>query len=708
MTTRTSIPRTQPRTPTVAGRGPLLSLAVFFFLLAIPLYGNTLRNLYALDDGLVLTGNSYVKSGIRGIPDIFIHDTFQGYFKERKDLISGGRYRPLSIATFALEHQVAGFSPAMSHAINLLLYGLTGALLYILLARLFRSEAKDPWWSAPPFLITLLFMTHPLHTEVVANIKGRDEILAFLFGIAAFLAFLSYFERPGGKGTLNLLGGGVFLLLGLMAKETVIPFVGIIPLGLWFFRRGHRRRLPVVFGSLILPVVVYFAARMVFAGPMKIVHTAELLNDPFAYASTEERVATIFKTLGIYLRLFFFPHPLTHDYYYNQIPLTRFGDPSSWIPAIIALGLAIFAMAGLRHRSPIAFGLLFFAITFSIVSNLFFSIGTTMAERFLYIPSLGLAISVVFGGRSLSEKLAGRMGPRMAACIFIAASVAFSATTVLRNPVWKDNLTLFSTDVKVSPNSAKLRSALAFTLADRAEEEKDSTVRRRLIDEAIMHLKRAVEIYPGSGEIWFDLGNMLSKLGQERAAEALRCYRQCISLEPAHALAYRNIALAANLLGDYREALSSIRHYRSLKPDDIQGGLLEAGYLENDGRADEAVGVYEKLVQTQPRNALAWEEAGRFYSRAHHDYARAIDYFRRAIALDPSKASIYENLGSVQILNGQHRDAIQTLEAGRARFGDTYLLEWNLGVAWQRLGDREKSERYLARARQLSPTVGAR
>jgi len=701
-------PRTQPRSPSVAGRGPRRTLMVFFFLLAIPLYGNTLGNRYALDDGLFITGNAYVKNGVRGIPDIFSHDSFKGYFKDQKEIISGGRYRPLSIATFALEYQVAGLAPAMSHSINLVLYGVTGALLYLLLARLFGSEAKSRWWSEPPFLITLLFMTHPLHTEVVANIKGRDEILALLFGIAGFHAFLSYCERPSGKGTLSLVGGGLFILLGLMAKETVIPFVAIIPLGLWFFRSEHRQRLGVVFGTLILPLVIYFVARMVFAGPMKILPTAELLNDPFAYASTQERVATIFKTLGIYLRLFFFPHPLTHDYYYNQVPLTRLGDPSSWIPAVITLGLATFAVAGTRNKSPIAFGLLFFAITFSIVSNLFFSIGTTMAERFLYVPSLGLAISFVFGVLLFSEKLMGRTGPRIAAILLIVVSVLFSAKTVARNPVWKDNLTLFSTDVKVSPNSAKVRSALAATLSDMADKEQDLAVRRRLIDDAIVHLKRAVEIYPGSAETWFDLGNLLSKQGKERAAEAIQCYRRTISLEPGHALAYRNLALASNQVGDYQAALSNIRHFRLTKPGDMEAGLLEAGYLENAGRADEAVGVYEKLVRFQPRNAMGWREAGQFYARTRHDYARASDYMKTAIALDSSKVSYYEDLGSVQILNGQQRAAVQTLESGRARFGDTYLLEWNLGVAWQRLGDQEKSEGHLARAKQLSASGGTR
>jgi len=702
---QTRDPRTPPRPPSsVRGAPRPWLIALFFFLLAIPLYANTLGNDYAVDDALFITDNAYTKSGIRGIPDIFAHDSFQGFFLEQKSLVSGGRYRPLSIATFALEYQVAGSDPALGHLINLLLYGLSGALLYLLLVRFFQPDARARWWTAPPFLITLLFMAHPIHTEVVANVKGRDEIMALIFGLSAFHAFLSFGERPGARGIPHLVAGGLFILLGLLSKETLIPFLVIIPLGIWFFRSVDSRRLGTVFGALVVPFAIYFVIRGAFAGPMRIVRTSDLLNDPFALASLPERVATIFKTLGIYLRLFFFPHPLSSDYYYNQVPLTQFGDPSSFFPAVLTVGLAVFAVAGIRGKNPIAFGLLFFAISFSIVSNLFFSIGTTLAERFLYIPSLGLAISVVIALRALSEKLMGKEGPRVAAVLLILVSAGFSAKTVLRNAAWKDNYTLFSTDVKVSPHSAKIQAALGSTLEEMAGKEKDPAAHRRLLDGAEWHFKRAVAIYPGHSLAWFGLGNLLIKRGKDRAAEAMECYRQVVTFEPDKALAYRNLALAADQTGDHETALQSIRHYRSLKPDDTEAALLEAGYLEKTGRVDDAIKVYEGFLRAQPRNAQAWGETGLFFARSVHDYTRAIEYLERAISIDSSKVAFYENLGSTQLLSKQPRAAVQTLEHGVARFGDTYLLQWNLAVAWDRLGDRAKSERYLARAEQLSGT----
>lgn len=678
-----------------------LFIALFFFLLSIPLYGDTLGHRYALDDAIVITENTYTKRGIEGIPDIVTHDSFQGFPIVRKDLVSGGRYRPLSIVTFALEYQVAGASPGLSHLINLALYGATGALLYLLLARLFQTGPRIRWWMTPAFLVTLLYMVHPLHTEIVANIKGRDEILAFLFVLAGFYAYLNYYEGPPGRGGLNLAAAGTFMLLGLLAKESALPFVAIIPLGLWFFRGANKRRLGVVLGALIVPVAIYFVARAVFAGPLKIVHTVDLLNDPFAFASFQERLGTVFKTVGIYLRLFLFPHPLTHDYYYNQVPLTDLGHLSSLLPAVIAIGLALAAAAGIPRKSPVAFGLLFFALGFSIVSNLLFSIGTTMAERFLYIPSLGLAISLVFTLDGVSQKALGRNGRRTAAVLLIALSAAFAVKTIVRNLDWKDNITLFTADLMTSPNSAKEQGDLASSLAEMAAKEKDPIARQDLTDRAILHFRKAIGIYPEHSLAWFGLGNVLSNQGSDELPEAIQCYQRVVSLEPRKAIAYLNLALAADRLGDHGAALSNVRRYRSLNPGDNEVAVLEAGYLERAGQPDSAIGVCEELIRTQPRNAAAWGEAGRLVAEHRHDYPKAAEYLTRAIALDSTNVSYYANLSSAQILMGEPRAAVQTLGRGVARFGETYLLDMNLAEAWRQLGDRETAARYLSHAQQL-------
>jgi Flp pilus assembly protein TadD len=382
--------------------------------------------------------------------------------------------------------------------------------------------------------------------------------------------------------------------------------------------------------------------------------------------------------------------------------LAHLGDPSSFLPALITLGLAAYAVAGMRGRNPIAYGILFFAITFSIVSNLLFSIGTTMAERFLYIPSLGLAIAAVLGVEALSGRLVGRNGARVAAGFLILICAAYSVKTISRNPAWKDNYTLFTTDIKVSPNSAKIQAAVASILEEEANKKKDPALHQALIEQAIRHFRRAIQIYPEHSLAWFGLGNILAAQGNENAKEAIQCYRHVVALEPDKAVAFRNIALTADKIGDFETALEGIRSYRRLRPADIEAGLLEASYLHKSGRVGEAIRVREEVARANPRNAQLWSDMGLFFANTAHDYGKAVEYLDRAIQLDSTKVGYYENLGYAQILNKQPRAAVQTLEKGVARFGDTHLLQWNLGVAWDKLGDWKKSDRALARAKELS------
>ena len=164
--------------------------AVILLILPFALYGASLKYGYVLDDKIVLSENNFVKKGLAGIGDIFSTESFTGYLGEQKNLVAGSRYRPLSIATFAVEHHFWGLNPRNSHFLNILFYALTGLLLFRVLALFLRQDKDRKWHMALPILAAVLFILHPIHTEVVANIKGRDEILALLLSLGAF--YFSY------------------------------------------------------------------------------------------------------------------------------------------------------------------------------------------------------------------------------------------------------------------------------------------------------------------------------------------------------------------------------------------------------------------------------------------------------------------------------------------------------------------------------------
>ena len=233
----TSTPKTQVKSTTTQPSKitPELANKVSFFkenalvlailcVLTFGLYISSVSFDYALDDTMVITGNKFTQRGFDGIGDIFRYESFRGYFGEQKNLLEGDRYRPLSIATFAAEVGLLGKgNTAASHFINILLYALTAILMYRVLLFMFppRKEDENPSKFASffnvPFIATALFIVHPLHVEVVANIKGRDEILALLGELGTLYFTFRYLND---KSTKYLIALFAAFFVGIFSKES--------------------------------------------------------------------------------------------------------------------------------------------------------------------------------------------------------------------------------------------------------------------------------------------------------------------------------------------------------------------------------------------------------------------------------------------------------------------------------------------------------
>jgi tetratricopeptide (TPR) repeat protein len=218
-------------------------IALGLFILSCILYGNTLQNGYNIDDALVTKNHPLTSQGISAIPKIFQSPY---YFDEAGYAFD---YRPVVSSSFALEHGIFGESPTTSHGINVCLYGLTGVLLFFLLRLLMRKDDPNKVWF--PALISLLFLVHPLHTEVVNSIKSRDELLALFFGLLATYLFV-YGKGRRATWAWYALGTGVFTM-GLMSKLSVLSFAVLIPMSLVLFRKVGWKA--VVATSLPLTVV---------------------------------------------------------------------------------------------------------------------------------------------------------------------------------------------------------------------------------------------------------------------------------------------------------------------------------------------------------------------------------------------------------------------------------------------------------------------
>ena len=208
--------------------------------LCILLYANTIQNGYVLDDKAAITQNTLVKKGISSIPELFKTSYWYGLTGYNDD----AAYRPVSLIMFAAEWQLFPDNPHISHLVNILIYGLICVLLFELLIGLFPS-----WPMILKLIAVLLFAAHPVHTEVVANIKSRDELMALLFSIYAFLLALK-FSKEG--RLVNLILIPVALILAMFSKESAFTMVALLPLTLYAMVPGTSVRK----GLIILTTVI--------------------------------------------------------------------------------------------------------------------------------------------------------------------------------------------------------------------------------------------------------------------------------------------------------------------------------------------------------------------------------------------------------------------------------------------------------------------
>lgn len=566
---------------------------LFLVVLAVLLYSNTLRHEFVLDDDVVIVRNTFVQQGLKGIPSIFGNDSFAGFslVGEGESLLEGGRYRPLSLAIFALIHSLFGLNPFVFHLFAVVAYAMACFLLFKWLRLAFKNEENE---IGIAFFIALLFVVHPIHTEVVANVKSLDETLVLIFGVAALIGLFKSFDS---QSKTWMLVSGVFMLLACLAKENAITFVVIAPLALWYFRKPAFSStlvysIPIILGGLLFVLIRHFVVGDQPEG--SVMH--DPLNNPFLEwreqtwmeVSAGSRMATILYTLGQYLRLLIFPHPLIHGYYPFHFELQSFSSPVVITSALLFASMIVYGVWSLRSRAKAGFGILFFLISISVVSNIVFQIGSFMAERFLFLPSIGFTLALVvwsFGRRGAKLKM-------ISAWFFILVAVVFSMLTFLRNPDWKNNESLFRADTKHSPKSAKFQNELGTILLDNALKTKDTTQQKALFREALPHLAKAIELHPTYFDAYLALGASAYYAGEfEHSAIA---YRTASNLFPADDKSKLGLWFALQAFGkelwekgEKEHGLATLEEAWDIRTD---GNLATqiGSYYESLGRKEEA------------------------------------------------------------------------------------------------------------------------
>ncbi|MBC7886225.1 MAG: tetratricopeptide repeat protein, partial [Saprospiraceae bacterium] len=551
--------------------------------------------------------------------------------------------RPLTPAMFALEYEMVGKNPWLGHLINILLYGLLCMMIYKLLIALICHKDDSESKRYMVLAAAVIYAAHPIHTEAIANIKGRDEIMSMMGSIVALYSILKYTDLKQSK---YLIYASVSFFLALLSKENTITFLAVIPLALYNFRDLSFTKAIGNSLILLLPAILFLIIRASVLGndfggtPMELMNNPylKLVNGSYVPFDIGEKMATILFTLGKYVQLLIIPHPLTHDYYPRHIDIMNFGDPGVLLSLALYILLIYLAIRGLKTKSLIGFGAAYFIITLSIVSNVVFPIGTNMSERFMFMPSLGFAI---IAGYLLQKYVLDRFGKRL---FFIATGtliLLYSLKTITRNFIWESDYTLFTTDVKTSKQSAKVLNAAGGALTTEAFKEKDEVKKQQMLTQALVYLNQAVQIHPTYKNAYLIMGNAYYYLKEYE--KAVPAYENSLMIDPDFIDAKTNLAVslrdAGRKAGEIEQNLqkSEILLTKSINliPNDVETLRLLGVVNGIKGNHAEAIKYFEKVIQLDPKNASAYLNAGNAYKNAG-DQVNGEKYIQQAIQLDPN------------------------------------------------------------------------
>ena len=609
-------------------------------LLAMLLYANTFKHDYALDDSIVIKENMFTKQGVSGLSGIFTKDTFYGFFKkEGKDnLVVGGRYRPMSLAFFAVGWSIWGNNPTLFHISNVFFYGLCCFLIFLLLSRLKLSKDIMNGWF--PYLVAIIFLVHPIHTEVVANIKGLDEIFSLSGSLLACYLILKAINQNSIKYHFAAM---LAFFFALMSKENAITFIAVIPLTLVLLNKNKLSQALKHSWSLWIAVIVFLTIRTSILGINFGDVPQELMNNPFLKIegnmfvpfTFSEKMANIFFCLGQYLKLFMVPYPLTHDYYPFFVDLKSFGDLFVIFSVITHLALCVFAVKNFKKQPIFTYSIAFYLITLSVVSNIIFPVGTNMAERFLFMPSVGISILIVY---TIHKILSNKNAKIITSYILIAI---FSVITFGRNPVWKNDFTLFTTDVKTSHNSAKANNAAGGALQAEARNEKNEEKKKMMLRQSTVYLKKAIELHPNYKNAYLLLGNSYFYL--ENYKSAISVYEGALRIDPQYQDALKNLSVSYRELGkiegeqnnNIKNAINYLSKAFQLNDTDPETVRLlgVAHGVANDHNS--AIQYFEQLTTMIPDSALAYVILFKAYKNAGFE-DQAENAYKKAIRLDPN------------------------------------------------------------------------
>ncbi len=611
----------------------IIFACLFLVVATLATYGDLRTHHFInFDDNLYVTDNAPVQGGLTltGLSWAFT-------------TLHGGFWLPLTWLSFMVDSQLFGLHAEGFLLTNLLLHIASALLLFGWLLRTTRAPG-------PSFLVAALFALHPLHVESVAWVTERKDVLSTFFCLLTMWAYLWYAEHPGLGRYLLIL---VCFSLGLMAKPMLVtlPFVLLLldywPLGRWPQKSpgsaknsGTPKPDPgVPLGRLIWEKAPLLALVVIFIVLNLYAQREQAATDPIylTILPLSVRLANALAAYVTYLVKMIYPSGLA-VFYPNSRDAFPLWQRLAAGPVLALISLLIIRPT--RRRPYLLVGWLWYLGTLVPVIGLVAG-EQALADRFTYVPSIGLFIMAAYGMAELAARwrLSRFLLPVGAGVVLSA----FMICTWVQVRYWRDSISLFEHTLKVTRGNPLIQYDLGFTLAAQGK-----------LDQAMAHYAEALRLEPDFAGAHHNLG--LALAAQGKIDQALAHYAEALRLNPEFALAHHNLGAALAAQGKLDQAMAQYSEALRLKPDFAQAHRSLGVALTMQGKLDQAVAQFAEALRLKP-DAEAHNNLG--VALAHQGKIdEAIVMFQKAIQMKPDLAGAYANLGVVLAKQGRIGEAI--------------------------------------------------
>ncbi len=614
------------------------------------IYSNSLIGEFVFDDESLVQNNSSITT-LSNIPKFFSGE--EGFHK-----VIGRYYRPIVSTSYTIDYWLWGLKPIGFKITNILIHIINCILLYFLLLKIFKEEFRQKKFFA--FLATLIFATHTIHTEAVTWISGRTDSLVTIFFFASLLFYLKYSED---HKIINIVLSLFIYFIGLITKEMIITLPLVIFLYDAIFKKSDKKSLT----SNIKIYILFILVTLIFL----LVRYLIFLNVPerekylyFYGIDNTTVIATMLKTIPVYIKLLFAPVNLL--YHYNGVlPDSKsLLEPPVISSILIILGFFITAILLYKKHSSISFCILFFFISLLPVMNIIPTMNL-MAERFLYLPSFSLSLLIMY----LLIKSSDKKFYKIFAIFILIISILFSYLTYKRNFDWKNNNTLYSTGEGIDGTVLLVNSGNIYANKQnfdeaakryiRALEIRDNNVLahhnlgliyliRNQLDSAEYRFKKGISVDSLAPDGYFQLGNLYISKG--RTKEAIEMFEKLQTIFPDY--------MGSKQILEDLKAGKPTTPILPGKPNELIENLDKEAYnLFQEGKYEESIKILQKLIEINPagRTGSYCNIGLNYFTMKKYDLA--LENYLKALEYDNKNLTALAGIGDIYLAKQDIKNA---------------------------------------------------